>query len=122
MVKQGFCEGIASRRRYVDWLGPVQLDGFTACVGELLIESDPREDFLEVLSRVGSTRLDSKLKRRIQQRGSSTTDLLYFGCFDHLDDYDASHQLASATTVKAGTLSLIQVASEPRNQRHPVDE
>ncbi|WP_236035635.1 hypothetical protein [Haloarcula rubra] len=61
VVEQGFREWIPSRRRDVDRLGPTELNGLPTCIRELVVEGDPREDVLEVRSRVGSTWFDAKL-------------------------------------------------------------
>jgi hypothetical protein len=67
VVEQRFREWVPSRRRDVDRLGPIQLNGLAARIGELLVESDSREDLLEVLSRVGTTRFDAEVQCRVNE-------------------------------------------------------
>jgi len=61
VIEERFREWVPSRRRDVDRLGPIQLNGLAARIGELLIEGDSRENLFEVLSRVGPTRFDPEV-------------------------------------------------------------
>jgi hypothetical protein len=52
VVQQRFCEGIPSSGRDVHVLVAIQLERLSTCICELLIEGDPREDFLDALERM----------------------------------------------------------------------
>ncbi|MFC7325987.1 hypothetical protein ACFQMF_15590 [Halorubrum rutilum] len=87
----------------------IKLERFPTRICELLIKSNPREDFLEILSRVLSTRFHAEFELWEQHRRRSTANLFRLSCLDHLLTNTAQHQEPqsdSATTVKGVAFSL----------------
>ncbi|MFD1572056.1 hypothetical protein ACFR9T_15970 [Halorubrum laminariae] len=105
----------------------IKLERFPTRICELLVKSNPREDFLEILSRVLSTRFYTEFELWKQHCRRSTANLFRLSCLDHLLTHTAQReepQLGSATTVQRGE-DVKKPATQPLMLRavpliHPV--
>lgn len=100
VVEKGSRQRVSRRRLDSNVVATSKLIRFCAGIGELVVESDPSEDSLEVLARIRAVVCNTKLNYREQQRRRCPTHLFDLVCFNHTGT-------TTATTI--GSLLLHQL-------------